>query len=189
MITPVDVPQLILAACPSFAAKWPQVEADSADGTERLLCLDAGDFIRHIVELHQQKQTTEFDGIFSAIERMVTSGDEYVSNLGVIGYLEGLQTASVTSAGIDPEVEFRPRLGPVSERWWDRTTASGPVMRRRSRRTSHSPTPDTPNRTSSLSWFSSGRSGQPAAPDTHSRQGHWTWCCTPQWSVQRPHRC
>lgn len=111
LITPVDAPQLMLEACPSFAAKWPEVGADNADGAERLLYLDAGDFIRHVVELHQQNQTTEFDGIFSAIERMVTEGDEYVSNLGVIGYLEGLQMASVTSAGIDPEVEFRPRLG------------------------------------------------------------------------------
>jgi hypothetical protein len=49
-----------------------------------------------------------------------SDGDEYVRNLGVIGYLEGFQMASVTEAGIGPEMEFRPRLGPVSERWWVR---------------------------------------------------------------------
>jgi hypothetical protein len=27
---------------------------------------------------------------------------------------------TVTGAGIDPEAVFRPRLGPVSERWWVR---------------------------------------------------------------------
>lgn len=110
----------MLDACPSFATKWPEAEADNAHREGRLYYLDAGDFIRHIVELRQHNQTTEFDGIFRAIERMVTEGDDYVRNLGVIGYLEGLQMASVTKAGIDPEVEFRPRLGPVSERWWDR---------------------------------------------------------------------
>jgi len=28
--------------------------------------------------------------------------------------------AAVTSAGIDPETEFRPCVGPMSERWWVR---------------------------------------------------------------------
>lgn len=58
--------------------------------------------------------------MFRAIERMAVEGDAYVSQLAVIGYLEGLQMSSVTSAGIDPEVEFAPRLGPASERWSER---------------------------------------------------------------------
>jgi len=120
VITPEDVPRLLLDACPSFASKWTEVEVDNADRATRLHYLDAGELIRHMVHLRQQHQVEEFDPIFRVIEQLVTEGDEYVNDLGVIGYLEGLQMETVTGAGIDPEAEFRPRLGPVSARWWDR---------------------------------------------------------------------
>jgi len=115
-----DVPQLVLAACPSFEEPWRTVEAENLYDGERLYYLDAGDFIRHLVDLRLRGRTEEFDSVFRMIEQLVVDGDGYVSNLGVIGYLEGLQMATVTSAGIDPEEEFRPRLGPVSSRWWER---------------------------------------------------------------------
>ena len=57
---------------------------------------------------------------FAVVERLVVEGDDYVRNLGVIGFLEGLQMMTVTAAGIDPEEAFRPLVGPVSERWWER---------------------------------------------------------------------
>jgi hypothetical protein len=110
----------MLDACPSYATKWMEIEAKRvALGEERLHYIDAGHLIRHMVELRQQNRTEEFDGIFRAVERMVAEGDEYVSNLGVVGYLEGMQMRTVTDAGIDPDAEFRPRLGPRSVRWWD----------------------------------------------------------------------
>jgi len=68
------VPQLLLDACPSFAIKWSEVEADNLDGASRLHYLDAGDFIRHMVELIQHGQTTEIDAVFDLIERMVIEG-------------------------------------------------------------------------------------------------------------------
>jgi hypothetical protein len=43
--------------------------------------------------------------VFAAIGRMVVEGDAYVSHLAVIGYLEGMQMVTVTSAGLDPEAD------------------------------------------------------------------------------------
>jgi hypothetical protein len=54
VITPENVPWLLLDACPSFASKWTEVEVDNADGAAPLHCLDAGDLIRHMVQLRQQ---------------------------------------------------------------------------------------------------------------------------------------
>jgi hypothetical protein len=56
--------------------------------------------------------------VFDVIERLVLEGDPYVSNLAVIGYLEGLQMMTVTGAGLDPESDFRPWLRPESEKKW-----------------------------------------------------------------------
>jgi hypothetical protein len=58
--------------------------------------------------------------VFDVIERLVINGDPYVSNLAVIGYLEGFQMVTVTGQGLDPECDLRPWLGPESEKWWVR---------------------------------------------------------------------
>jgi hypothetical protein len=102
-------------------SKWAEIETERvAFCEERPHYIDAGHLIRYMVELRLQNRTEEFDGIFRAIERMITEGDTYVRDLGVFGYLEGLQMRSVTDAGLDPDAEFRPELGPVSQRQWDR---------------------------------------------------------------------
>jgi hypothetical protein len=112
---------LLRGACPSFASAWTESLVDNADvgsPTGRLGYLDAADFIRHLVALRLDDDTEEFPGVFEVIERLVRDGDEYTSNLAVIGYLEGLQMVAVTGRGLDPERESRPWLGPESERWW-----------------------------------------------------------------------
>jgi hypothetical protein len=125
---------LLLGACPSFAPAWSEIEPDNAlfdsdpddreliaEGqTRRLDYLDAGAFLRHMVVLQLAGERDEFPDIFGVIERFLVEGDDYVRNLGVIGYLEGFQMRTVTDSGIDPEVTFRPLLLPVSERWWQR---------------------------------------------------------------------
>ncbi|HMS87787.1 MAG TPA: hypothetical protein PKE56_05055 [Acidimicrobiales bacterium] len=118
MLVPDDVIPLLLKAMPSFAAAWD--ESENVDDGERLLYLDAGDFIRHLVHKHLTHEVEEFPAAFAVVERLVVEGDDYVRNLGVIGFLEGLQMMTVTAAGIDPEEAFRPLVGPVSERWWER---------------------------------------------------------------------
>lgn len=118
IISAAEVMPLLVRAVPSFAAVWD--ESENVDDGERLLYLDAGDFIRHLVRKYLANEVDEFPAAFAAIERLVVEGDDYVRNLGVIGFLEGLQMTTVTDAGIDPEAVFRPLVGPLSERWWER---------------------------------------------------------------------
>jgi hypothetical protein len=123
MITAGDVMPLLLEACPSFAPHWAEIEAENLDPESphgRLLYLDAGEFIRHLVRLRVDGKTDEFPAVFDVIERLHVEGDEFVRELTTIGYLEGLQMATVTSAGLDPEQDFRPYLRPVSSQWWER---------------------------------------------------------------------
>ncbi len=106
-----QVMPLLLEACPSFAAKWSEVEVENADDTVpngRLTYVDAAEFIRHVVSLRVEGRTSELPAIFDVLERLVVEGDRFVRDLGVIGYLEGFQMMTVTSAGLDPERDFRP---------------------------------------------------------------------------------
>lgn len=123
MIEANEVVPMLLEACPSFAASWAEVEPENLDDdspTGRLHYLDAGAFVRHLVVLYLADSLEEFPAVFAVFEQLVTDGDDYVRNLGVIGYLEGLQMMVVTNAGIDPEADLRPHLLPVSDMWWDR---------------------------------------------------------------------
>ncbi|HTO00001.1 MAG TPA: hypothetical protein VL068_04925 [Microthrixaceae bacterium] len=118
MLVSNEVMPLLLEAMPSFALVWDETE-NVYEG-DRLLYLEAGDFIRHLVRKYLANDVEEFAAAFAAIERLVVEGDDYVQNLGVIGFLEGFQMMAVTDAGIDPEAVFRPMVGPVSEQWWVR---------------------------------------------------------------------
>ena len=123
MITPDEVIPLLLAACPSFAFGWETAQIENLDPSEpggRLHYLDAGDFVRHIVALKVAEKTEEFPAVFDVIEQLVSEGDPYVKNLGVIGYIEGSQMMTVTSAGLDPKRDFRPWLRSRSQVWWSR---------------------------------------------------------------------
>jgi hypothetical protein len=117
-----DVMPLLLEACPSFVPTWLHevLEENLNTGAEggRLFFVDAGAFTRHLVSLKLEGQDSEFSAVFDVIERLVLEGDGYVRNLAEIGYLEGLQTMTVTEAGLSPERDFRPYLRPASDRLW-----------------------------------------------------------------------
>lgn len=118
-----EVAGLVLRACPSFAKVWDEIEEENADEESpggRLHYPDAAALLRHLAELHLNGTTHEFRAVFDLIERLVADGDQYVSELGVIGYLEGFQMQTIRQFGVDPEVAFRPRFGPLSNAWWDR---------------------------------------------------------------------
>ena len=124
MITAGDVMPLLLEACHSFREAWErEVQEENLDEdspTGRLGYLDAGDFIRHLVQLRLDGVVDEFPAVFEVIERLVLEGDDYVQNLAIIGYLEGMQMMTVTGAGLDPETDFRPFCTPTLDMWWDR---------------------------------------------------------------------
>ncbi len=115
-----QVIELLLEACPSFKDAWATIEHENIYDNDRLHYMDASDFLRHLATLQLAGTTDEFPAIFDLIERLVVEGDRYVSNLAVIGYLEGLQMATISAFGLDPEVVFRPWFRPVSEAWWRR---------------------------------------------------------------------
>jgi hypothetical protein len=120
-ITATMVPGLILAVLPSLRGDWAEIEDENADPEGvggRLGYLDAGWVVRHLADRFAAGDTSEFGAAFALIEHLISNGDAYVSELGVIGYLEGLQMAAVTSRGIDPET-FRPWFGPLSQRYWN----------------------------------------------------------------------
>lgn len=115
-----QVPALILAALPSLQPDWPETERENADPDSpggRLGYLDAGWVVGHLADRLVGGDTSEFDAAFELIERLVRDGDDYVRELGVIGYLEGLQMGTVTSRGLDPEA-FRPWMRPLSAKYW-----------------------------------------------------------------------
>lgn len=123
MITPEDVPVLVLAACPSFAEVWAEIEVENADADShggRLLYLDAADLVRHLGALELAGDRSEFDAVFDLFERLHVERDDYVRELATIGYLESFHMLTIGSLGIDPERAFRSWLRPVSARWWDR---------------------------------------------------------------------
>lgn len=115
------VPALILAAMPSLHDEWPEVEQENADpegAGGRLGYLDAAWVVRHLADQLVAGEMGELDAAFAMIEHLIRDGDDYVSELGVVGYLESFHMATVTSRGVDPE-SFRPWLGPLSLRYWD----------------------------------------------------------------------
>ena len=121
LVTAEQVPDLILAACPGLRAEWPDVAEENADADSpggRLGYLDAAWVVRHLAHRFVEADTTEFDAAFDLVEHLIVAGEPYVSELGVIGYLEGLQMQTVTSLGVDPE-SFRPWLRPVSAQYWE----------------------------------------------------------------------
>ena len=120
-ITAAEVPGLILGAIPSLREEWPEIEAENADpegAGGRLGYLDAEWVVRHLADRMLAADTDELAGAFALIEHLIRDGDDYVSELGVIGYLESFHMGTGTSRGLDPNV-VRPWLGPLSLRYWD----------------------------------------------------------------------
>lgn len=119
MITADQVVPLLLDACPSFADIWERIENENGpadDYPERLHYVDAGEFARHLVNLHKGGEWDEVRRSFEVIERLHVDGDDYVRELATIGYLEDVQNVA-GHAGIDHE-EFVAYLGPESRAWW-----------------------------------------------------------------------
>jgi hypothetical protein len=126
-----DVVPLMMSASSSFAASWDPAE-NVIDG-ERMLYLDAADFVRHTLGLIARRNGDELAAIFDLIERLHTEGDDFVRELATIGYLEGFQSAMADLARVNPDAEVVPLLGPVSLSWWrklDRFWAGDPTALR-----------------------------------------------------------
>ena len=107
MITKDHMMPLLLAACPSFARAWAELQSeDEAELT--YVCISR--FIRHLRELHRAGDPSAFAAVAEVIERFHVEGDPYVSEAATVGFLEDLLG--------DPGAEFFVSfLGPESCKW------------------------------------------------------------------------
>jgi hypothetical protein len=112
----------ILRASPSFSPVWNEFVAEyENEGSELPLYVVLGDLARHIALLERRGTEDELQGIFGAIERWHTEGDDYVKEAATVGLLEDLQNTNVVG-GTDSS-RFIKYLGPESKRWWAKVNA------------------------------------------------------------------
>ena len=113
MITPEQVSELLVQACPSFRAA--RDETVKLYGEETPYGV-AGPLAHHLLSLFRVADTREFAAVGAIIERFHVEGDHYVAEFATIGILEGIQNVWASN-GVNPD-EFAPFLGPVSRTWW-----------------------------------------------------------------------
>lgn len=113
MIEEKQVIPLLLEASPSFLPAW---EEHRRDYGEDLLYVALGAFARHLLHLHQAKQTDDFPAVGRAIERLHLESTPRVREAATIGLLEGIQNVW-SNNGVDPEL-FSAHLLPESAKWW-----------------------------------------------------------------------
>jgi len=107
--------QTIIATVPDFQPRYQSFLADwQGEATPWYLAM--GELAHYVVEAYEQGDTTQYQKLFSAVERVLQNGDSEVQNLIWVGLLEDIQNiASHRSFG--PDV-FRSWLGPQSLIAW-----------------------------------------------------------------------
>lgn len=114
MIERRDVEQLLVKSSRAFAINkdrlaWWEEWRKSRHPHVYLL---AGIYVRHLVVQSARGRTKEFPAGFELIERMLLEGDDYVRELAIHGFIEGLLTS-------DRAADFVPYLLPASRWWWE----------------------------------------------------------------------
>jgi hypothetical protein len=118
MIAKNDMMRVLLDACPSFAPQWQAFQDEWRSEADDLpLYLVLADFARHLIGIVERGDTAGLAAVFKAVERLHVEGDHYVREAATVGLLEDLQNLNLHKNTTEPE-QFRPYLGPVSERWW-----------------------------------------------------------------------
>jgi hypothetical protein len=108
--------ETIVAAVPDFQPRYQKFQVDWQD-EDIPWYVAMGELAHYIVEAYEQGDTTQYQKLFSAVERVLNTGDSEVQNLIWVGLLEDIQNiASHRSFG--PDV-FRVWLGPESLIAWD----------------------------------------------------------------------
>ncbi|WP_342554845.1 hypothetical protein [Paenibacillus sp. FSL R7-0652] len=118
MIEKEQILEKLLTAVPSYKSRYEQYINENYElGEERLIYVDIGDFVKHVIECYQSKQTDEFDDLFEVIEQFHTNGDAYVREFAAVGILETFQN-QLPDKNIKYS-EFERLLKPESKRWWN----------------------------------------------------------------------
>ena len=114
MIEKEQMLPMLVEACPSFSDKWLKHKQEYENEEAFLPYVALGEFSRHLIELHQQNLTGEFEKVFPVVEKLHIEGDDFVREAATIGFLESLQN----NAAGDAE-KFVQYLMPVSLKWWN----------------------------------------------------------------------
>ena len=109
---------LMLAACPSFEAKWRDFLEYWRHDADPPLYLALSDLARHLIDMLERQDVASFPQVFAVVERWHVEGNSYVAEAATVGLLEDLQNTNLHRA-TEPE-QFRPYLLPESARWWDK---------------------------------------------------------------------
>jgi hypothetical protein len=120
MVTKDDMMGVLIDACPSFAPQWQALQGEwRAEGNDLPLYLALADFARHLIGMIERGESDGLPAVFAAVEQLHVEGERYVREAATVGLLEDLQNLNLHPNGTVPE-QFRPYLGPVSARWWDK---------------------------------------------------------------------
>lgn len=106
---------LLLVACPSYGARWIDYSS-SGDFDPDLLYVHLGDFARHVVDLLERSDLSEFTALAGVVERLHVEGDPYVREAATVGLLEGIQNVAGHRAVSTAALEAV--LHPETRRWW-----------------------------------------------------------------------
>lgn len=109
---------LLLEACPTFAPEWESFVEEWTGKGELPLYLALADLARHLVAKLEAGDTACLLTVFTAVERLIVEGDDYVREAAIIGLLEDVQNSNLHRT-TEPE-QFRPFLHAQSERFWDK---------------------------------------------------------------------
>ncbi|MCM3175437.1 hypothetical protein [Paenibacillus sp. MER 99-2] len=118
MIDKEQVMDMLLNACPSYNKRYEKyVKENYTTDEDKLIYLDISDFLEHVIECYQNKQTNEFDKVFEAIEELHINGNSFVKELATIGGLETLQN-KLEHKNVEYG-EFEKYLRSESKIWWN----------------------------------------------------------------------
>jgi hypothetical protein len=119
MIARNDMMAVLIEACPSFMPQWKAFQEEWRQEAELPEYVALADLARHLIGLLERADTSAFPALFAAVEQLQVEGDHYVQEATTIGLLKSLQNLHLHRKGTEPE-NFRPYLGPVSVKWWDK---------------------------------------------------------------------
>lgn len=91
MITNSQIVPMLLEACPEFRSRWEEHRAwweNEPAGDYN----DASEFARFLIDSYDAREFGILQRAFAVIEKLIQDGDAEVQNIGVVGYLESLQT-------------------------------------------------------------------------------------------------
>jgi hypothetical protein len=117
MITKEKMLPMLVDACPSFTSKWEEHKREYYDEENFLPYIALAELARHVIDLHRENKTNEFENVFDVVEKFHIEGEHYVREAATIGFLEGIQNI-VENNDLDPKIFYK-FLKPESAKWWN----------------------------------------------------------------------